>query len=86
MSARWTRRRSGDVRTTIRVEYHVNKELFDWIQERTRWSEAKTLWWIRQHANDIYEQWCAVAIVDGEPEVRNEDEDLDDVDVYVGSL
>jgi len=66
MANRWTLRRSGDTRTTIRVAYHVPRDLVDWLAEHLEWSEAKSMRWIRPHVGTLAAGWHGVCWVAGD--------------------
>ena len=54
MSAiRWTLRRSGAVRTTIAIRYHVSRESVRWLQDHAGVSERQSLDFIRAHAHQL---------------------------------
>lgn len=66
---RWTRRRSGRLMATIRIEAHVDQAVVRWIQEETGWGEARALEWLKQEYRSGLsdrQQWYTPAVVDGE--------------------
>lgn len=54
---KWTKRRNGDIVTTIRVEYHVPLAMIEWLVNYTGWSHEKAMRFIRQDINRLAEGW-----------------------------
>ncbi len=60
MTAKWTRRRSGGIYTTIRVAYEIPKTMVDWMYERGL-TETTAMAWIRDHVQHLADGWKTVA-------------------------
>lgn len=73
MSARWSLRKSGQVRTTVCVNYHVPKDLVDWMHEHAGMNERQALAFIRSHIGKLADGWYTVSIRDGALEVDTVD-------------
>jgi len=71
---KWTMRKGGHVMGTFRVRVHVPKEMVDFIQAHTDWSQKAAIDWIRQHYHDLAEGYDALMIAYEEPEIVDEKE------------
>lgn len=78
MATRWTARKSGDVRTTVHVRYHVPRDLVSWVAGQLDWTEARALRWVRQHVVTLAGGWHGVYYVAGEDTPSIFDLDHDD--------
>lgn len=64
MTVRWSKRKSGTVRTTIRVNYHVPQEMVEWIIENTAGgirNQTEALKFIREHVGSLSDGWHTIA-------------------------
>lgn len=60
---RWSLRKSGEVRTTVRVNYHVPKAIVDWMQEHNpRLTTIEAMRWIKEHMHELTDDWKILAI------------------------
>jgi len=68
---KFTERQDGSMRTTIRIEHHINKHLVDWVRERTGWSDARILRELRSLLRTTDPDWYTVevftSIMESEP-------------------
>jgi hypothetical protein len=72
---KWTIRKGGHLMGTFRVRVHVPKEMVDFLQEHCDDLTQKTaLEWIRSHWHALAEGYDALMVVDGDPEIVQEQE------------
>lgn len=61
MAARWSLRKSGEIMTTIKLDYHVSKKLVKWVMEKLGVSERQAILRIKEKVSynmPMYPNWA----------------------------
>lgn len=59
---KWTRRKSGETRCTIRIELHVPRDMVKWLTEHGFRTEQSALGFVRRHP-ELADGWHTLAAI-----------------------
>lgn len=71
---KWTLRRSGALRTTIIIKYHVSQDAVGWLRGQAAITERQALAFIRRHAHELTGLHVLGIDAQGEPCVVHTDD------------
>lgn len=93
-AARWSRRRDGSTRTTMRLAFHIPREMVEWLMDHVKdadgvsMSEAAAVAWVRRRAVDLAGDYWLCLGSDLSPYLTRYDESGspadDDIEHYTG--